>query len=810
MSLFIFNTSKKDQFIYLLLVITFSIMNMQSLQAAPVHAYFADEFNIDPNSPYGNRIIEIDIENMSLVNLLEVPGVLGHHADNGFNSKIYGVPKESGFINVIELRKDINGSSTTMENTKKIDLIHEPRSGDAYNKKYNVILMVAANRPMGSFINVETDEVVGTIGENIDCILTDGSQLLSHADVNTIAAATKYQCANQDHGGDQISGHPYWLTPDYVAIVDRANRKISTYFVWKEGSEIKSRLLNHLSTRTSIHQIVPRDRTSLPSTQQADFYAVEEGKHANDDLSGGIAHALLKLKLTTSGLVLEKRLDLQRTAVLPQVKAQRILDSCIANYRNTDNYRQGRSRTQAFLDLFNTEGIALSADQDPNADFPIECFYPGIPGGHNADFSPNNKHIYVGMAGGAMSVIDVNRWKIVNNLDIGIRSGPGHTCFSSKHNLALTSNHGVGFTRVIRDINSDRPSISQYLPLGFTQEGLTSTYQSHSCYIDEEEEFYYNFWTDGGVFYKMDLAAIAANTENANPNMVTDFLVTGGIPIQGSYIDLDDIKTDTQEIRFRANNDSSNSDGNAVRIDVLANDIGDGLNVSGVDKATNGNVVINNNSVIYTPLPGFSGTDGFWYKITNSNGLSTWGNAEIKVTSTLIPVVIKAIIDNASSNGTSITLDVLANDIGSGLTITEVETPVMGTATISNNKINYEPQGESRGVDEFWYKATHAQGWNTWGKVLVTVAPTPILLGVKDSVTIESGTTITINVLNNDIGTGLEISEVEEAAYGIASVVNNKIVYISNAGSTGVDEFWYKFYDSRGYWTWAQVLVTVN
>ncbi len=147
-------------------------------------------------------------------------------------------------------------------------------------------------------------------------------------------------------------------------------------------------------------------------------------------------------------------------------------------------------------------------------DFPIECFYPGIPGGHNADFAPNNKHIYAGMAGGAMSVIDVNRWKIVNNLDIGVGSGPGHTCFSAKHNLALTSNHGASFTRVIRNINTDRPNGSQNLPLPFTNEGLISTTQSHTCYIDEEEEFYYNFWTDGGVFYKMDLAAIAANTQN--------------------------------------------------------------------------------------------------------------------------------------------------------------------------------------------------------------------------------------------------------------------------------------------------------
>ena len=257
----------------IILCFTASIAGSQSVLAGPIHAYYADEHNTTPTTPTGNRVLEIDIGNMSFVNSLSVPGISGHHVDGGFNSKIYGVPKGSGYVNVIELRKDHNGT-TSMQNTKKIDLIHMPRSGDAYNKKFNVVLMVARNRPMGSFINVETDEVVGTIGENVDCTLTDGTRLLSHSDANTIAGATKYQCANEDHGGDQISGHPYWLTADYAAVVDRANRQISLYYIWQEGSELKSKLVNHLKTRTAVHQIIPRDRTNLPGSQKADFYAV--------------------------------------------------------------------------------------------------------------------------------------------------------------------------------------------------------------------------------------------------------------------------------------------------------------------------------------------------------------------------------------------------------------------------------------------------------------------------------------------------------------------------------------------------------
>jgi len=509
-----------------------------------VYAYYADEHNTADGT--GNRILQIDIDTMTLANELAVPGNLGHHADNTYNSKIYGVPKGSNYVNVIAMSKDKNGK-TSMKFRKKIPLIHKPRSSDAYNGKYNIVLMAAKNRPMGSFIDVTTDKVVGTVGKFVDCTLTDGTKLLSHKDANTAEGAMKYQCGNSDHGGDQISGHPYWLTANHAVIVDRANRQLSVYKVWREGKEIKSRLLNHMKTRSSIHQIVPRDRSSLPASQQNDFYAVEEGKHADDNLAGGIAHSLLHMKLTDDGLKLVRRLNLQRTKVLPKVKAKRILDACIANYRGQG--RNGRTREQSYLDLFKKEGITLNPDQDAGADFPTECFYPGIPGGHNADFAPNNKHVYVGMAGGALSVIDVNRWKIVNNMDIGIKSGPGHTCFSKKHNLALTTNHIINYTRVIRNINSDRPTISQYLPLGFSKKGLINTYQSHTCYIDEKEEFYYNFWTDGGVFYKMNLADIAANKQNGNPNMVSASLETGGIPIQGSFIKRLDIYSDVKQKR---------------------------------------------------------------------------------------------------------------------------------------------------------------------------------------------------------------------------------------------------------------------
>ncbi|MEE9309697.1 MAG: hypothetical protein V3U64_01630, partial [Cocleimonas sp.] len=588
-------TLVKKATLSLLVASAASVLFTQSSFAAAgdkVHAFFADEHNTTPTSSTGNRILEIDVENMTLVNTLNVPGNLGHHADNGFNSKIYGVPKGSGYVNVIDLTKDANGA-TSMDNTKQIYLTHMPRSGDAFNKKFNVVLMAAANRPMGSFINVETDNVVGTIGESINCRLTDGSMLLSHADANTIGAATKYQCATPNHGGSQVSGHPYWLTSDYAAIVDRSNKRISVYHVTQDSSgQLTADLVNHLPTRSSIHQIVPRDRTNLPAAQQSDFYAIEEGEHiANLDLStgqapnssdyaSGVAHALIHMKLTSNGLEFVRRMDLQRTQPLSKAKSDRILTSCISIYRGT--FRQALTgpsaeRERRYNQLFSDEGITRSNDQDVNNDFPIDCFFPGIPGGHNADFAPNNRHLYVGMAGGAMSVIDVNRWKIANNIDIGIRTGPGHMCFSEQNNVALSSNHGfstifgASMTRSIRYINSERPIGYYWIRLPFSRENIINTAQSHTCHVDESGDNYYNFFTDGGVFYKIDLTGVFNNPTNGSSALVVDSLYTGGIPIQGSYIYVKNIKSNTPTTVFKVNNDSATSDGSGVNIDVLSN-----------------------------------------------------------------------------------------------------------------------------------------------------------------------------------------------------------------------------------------------
>ena len=60
---------------------------------------------------------------------------------------------------------------------------------------------------------------------------------------------------------------------------------------------------------------------------------------------------------------------------------------------------------------------------------------------------------------------------------------------------------------------------------------------------------------------------------------------------------------------------------NLVTIDVLANDLGAGLSVSGLDPARKGHVSLQDGQVTYAPPAGFSGEDRFVYTVTASGGI---------------------------------------------------------------------------------------------------------------------------------------------------------------------------------------------
>lgn len=144
-----------------------------------------------------------------------------------------------------------------------------------------------------------------------------------------------------------------------------------------------------------------------------------------------------------------------------------------------------------------------------------------------------------------------------------------------------------------------------------------------------------------------------------------------------------------------------------VAVAVLANDLGGPSTTVAVATApANGTTVVNADlSITYTPTTGFSGTDSFSYTGTNSFGTTT----ATPVTITVVSAGGAIARDDVASTPLDqpVTVDVLANDGGTGLSASIVTGPTNGTATLSGGQVTYTPNTGYVGQDLVVYSATN-------------------------------------------------------------------------------------------------------
>ena len=111
--------------------------------------------------------------------------------------------------------------------------------------------------------------------------------------------------------------------------------------------------------------------------------------------------------------------------------------------------------------------------------------------------------------------------------------------------------------------------------------------------------------------------------------------------------------------------------GQSIDINVLTGDTGTGIGLTSVTTPQDGTAVIQNGEVLYTAPASFVGTDSFSYTITGSSGLTATANISVTVTET--PPIANTDTATVVEGGT-VKVNVLAVDIGNGLTLTSVLT----------------------------------------------------------------------------------------------------------------------------------------
>jgi hypothetical protein len=174
--------------------------------------------------------------------------------------------------------------------------------------------------------------------------------------------------------------------------------------------------------------------------------------------------------------------------------------------------------------------------------------------------------------------------------------------------------------------------------------------------------------------------------------------------------------------------DTAASDGGPVTVDVLANDFdpdGDPLALDAVGTPAAGTATIDGTSILYTPEPGFEGTDTFAYGVCDP--LGACANATVTVMVTAPPPGALSVADDSASTrrNAGVIVKVTANDLGDidQSTLSVVSGPSNGTASNvgGSGNLRYEPDRGFAGVDSFTYRVCDVSGDCATGTVTITV-----------------------------------------------------------------------------------------
>jgi len=265
---------------------------------------------------------------------------------------------------------------------------------------------------------------------------------------------------------------------------------------------------------------------------------------------------------------------------------------------------------------------------------------------------------------------------------------------------------------------------------------------------------------------------------------------------------------------------ATTTEGVATSIPVLANDSdadGDALAVTAVTEPAHGTTVIAGNAILYTPAPGFVGSDAFAYTVSDGRGGSAGANVGVIVGARPNQAPIARNDAATTPFGQPVTIDALANDSdpdGDTLTLLEVGAPAHGAAVISAGKVVYTPAAGYSGNDRFTYTIGDGHGATATATITVTVAPVPnrAPVAVDDAASAIVGQALTIAVLANDSdpdGDTLTITSLTVPLHGSAAIAGGAVVYTPAAGYSGSDRFAYTISDGHGGSATATVTVTI-
>jgi len=261
-----------------------------------------------------------------------------------------------------------------------------------------------------------------------------------------------------------------------------------------------------------------------------------------------------------------------------------------------------------------------------------------------------------------------------------------------------------------------------------------------------------------------------------------------------------------------ANGDSTSTSAGVPKAldDLVANDLGSDLDVTAVTQGSSGAVSLaGDDTVTYTPNPGFSGTDAFTYTVTDAEGRTSTATVNVTVT----PV---AVGDSATTDvevPVSLT-GLTSNDRGTGLEVTAVTQGGHGSVTLEDDGwVTYTPQDGFSGIDSFTYTVTDDEGQTSTAIVTVTVLPTAAADADATEINTALSRTAAEGVLVNDKGTDLVVLDYDEPAPTVGTLAihpDGSYAFMPATGYSGVFRVDYTAEDAEGNTATSTLTISVG
>lgn len=432
-----------------------------------VRAWFGDKEN--------DQIDVVDVNRMQLID--EIPTghqktyaaeVVKWHGQKSRTPKMYIDNRGSDAIDVLD--------SATDEIVKTIELPFHPRS-ISVNKETGLVAVSGVDKPMTAIIDARSDTLIAAVGENnVTYPVTSG-----HAYVSS---------------GTLACGHPAWLDESHFVLLDRQNKTIKTYKIFKDADGAwQTSLVNTVHTSSPVHNLIPPEIHgeaghrigSSPSKRSREDH--DEMKEDSKGHNGG------------------KHLGKERYSTVFYATEEGAEDVYPAVLKLEFDEETGLK----IVDRLEIKKEGLSAN---------------VMGVHHLNFMKDQKHIYVGSDEGNLFIVDYSQSPMRIEKIVPAGKGAGHTDEFKHGNIAVVINHKDKFITVMNTLDNTKIADIDVSEIPDDLVGKVQT-QSHPQYhFSRDGRYFYMFLTEEGALVKVDLQT----------KEVADRLDIGGKIAMGSFV----------------------------------------------------------------------------------------------------------------------------------------------------------------------------------------------------------------------------------------------------------------------------------